>query len=306
MKRLIYLAGLPRSGSTILANVLGMHPSIHSTPSSPLCSIIQDMRRHWSDDPFLLSQLDSNFDVVNERLKRSTMAFMQAWSDETKKPIVVDKNRGWLFNIEVLRELDPNFKIVVTLRDLRSVYASIEKRHRSTLFVEFPDHLEHNLVDARASSLFSDSGLIGCVLKAIQNVKDIPNISKHVYYWRFEDFIASPQKTTEHLLKYLDVEPIAIDFNNIVQSTTESDSHYHMKYPHTIKTAIHDPESLGESLISPRIATEIFNRFGWYYSDFYPLSPSAEPTTNPLSNPTDTEDLAMIRKLELAIQEETK
>jgi len=317
MKKVIYLAGLPRSGSTLLTNLLAMHPEISSTPSSPLCNILQNMRRTWSDDPFLLAQLDSNFDAVHERLKRSTRAFIQAWSEEHDTPVVINKNRGWLGCAEWLREIDPGFKIIVTLRDLRDVYASVEKRHRKTLFMDFPDHMEHNLVDARASNLFADNGIIGGIMKAIQNIGDIPNISPHIYYWRFEDFISDPKKITDHLFEYLGVKEQEIDFDNIIQSTTESDSYYRMKYLHKIQPKIDKPTNHLEEPISPRILRQIETQFQWYFEQFYPdgftfdqevanLSASGPIKREPiLKNDNMSEDEVMIAQLEQDIKAET-
>lgn len=318
MKKIVYLAGLPRSGSTVLANILAMHPNINATSSSPLCSIVQGMRRQWSDDPFLLSQLDSNFEMVHKRLKRSTNAFMQAWVDETKKPIVVDKNRGWLMMLETLRELDPEFKMIITLRDLRRVFSSIEKRHRKTLFLDFPDHMEHNLIDVRANNLFSDNGLIGSILKGLQNIADIPDISKHLYYWRYEDLINAPQETMNGVFEFLGVDGIEIDFENITQSTKEADSYYRMKYPHSVKTELSIPE---QAPISPRILNEITNRFRWYYDMYYidvvraetrPLDEGSVDNIDSIKNldeskeleGLDDEEINIVEKLSSAIQEE--
>ena len=325
MKNIVYLSGLPRSGSTVLSNVLAMHPDISSTPSSPLCSIVQGMRKQWSDDPFLLAQLDSSFDTVHERLRRSTMAFMQAWSNEHPTPVVIDKNRGWLNGVEWLKELDPDFKIIVTLRDLRDVYTSVEKRHRKTLFLDFPDHMEHNFVDVRANALFNDGGIVGSVLKAIQNIGDIPNIASHIYYWRFEDFIENPQGITNHLFDFLGLGACNIDFDNIVQSTTESDSYYRMKYLHTISPKALKPSDHTEAQISPRILKEIESRFMWYFQQFYPqavpfgqISPSSMPqnmtpvtTMKEASVPNmnseiGPDDEVMIRELERSISAEIK
>jgi sulfotransferase len=318
MKEIVYLAGFPRSGSTVLANVLAMHPEITSTPSSPLCSIVQSMRKQWSDDPFLLAQLDDNFEGVHERLKRSTMAFMQAWSEEHPTPIVVDKNRGWLNGIEWLRELDPDFKLIITLRDLRDVYTSVEKRHRKTLFLDFPDHMEHNFVDVRANSLFNDGGIVGSILKGIQNIGDVPNIAPHIYYWRFEDFVDNPQQITDHLFDFLGVEPHEIDFDNIVQSTQESDSYYRMKYLHKISDKVSKPSDHTQAQISPRILKEIEGRFMWFFQQFYPegvpfgqRSPSSMPqnmtdaSVPPVETDIGPEDEVMIQELEKNIQAET-
>jgi len=122
----VYLAGFPRSGSTLLCNILNMHEDISSTPSSPLCNMVGAMRRNWSDDPFLLAQLDSNFEQVHNKLIQSTRAFMDAWSDNNTN-ITIDKNRGWLFQVETLKLLYPDFKIIICLRDIRDIYAVIEE-----------------------------------------------------------------------------------------------------------------------------------------------------------------------------------
>jgi sulfotransferase len=162
--------------------------------------------------------------------------------------------------------------------------------------------MEHNIVDVRANAIFSDSGLVGSILKAMQNIKDIPNILSHIYYWRFEDFIRDPNATTNHLFNYLEVEPVDIDFKNIIQSTHESDSYYRMKYTHAVQSSVSKPEDFNEIPISPRILNEIGNRFKWFYQEFYPQTLQ----TSQISPSPVADDVVMIRKLEKAIQDEVK
>lgn len=321
MKKIVYLAGLPRSGSTLLANVLAMHSDIESTPSSPLCHIVQNMRRQWSDDAFLLAQLDHDFDRIHKRLKRSTWSFMQSWFEDCKGSVAIDKNRAWIFNLELLRELDPDFKIIITLRDLKDVYASIENRHSKTLFLDFPDHMEHNIIDQRANAIFSDGGIVGSILAGIKNVADIPDIIKHIYYWRYEDFLKNPQNVITHMFDYLDVRQVKIDYANIVQSTWESDSHYRMKYPHRVYGSIIKQSEQNRTRISPRILSEIESRYSWYYDQFYPdakkvapfVEKSVEPCVSGLSHSVrmaindapENNDMVMIRQIEEQIRKET-
>lgn len=311
MKKIHYLSGLPRSGSTLLANILAMHPEIRSTPSSPLCNIVQTMRKTWSDDSFLKAQLYKDFDLIHERLKRTTRATMQAWSAEGEETNIIDKNRGWLFCLEWLRDIDPNFKMVVTLRDLRDVYASIEKRHRKTLMLDFPDKMEHNIIDVRANSIFSDAGVVGSCLKAINNIGDIPNIVKNLFMWRYEDFIDNPQGTMDKLFLFLEVEPFKIDFNNIVQSTFEDDGFYNMKYPHVVHSKFTKPLRFDEAEISPRILQTILTKFDSYYQAYYPeifrqkddkLNQFYVPDVRPTE--VNSDDEQMIIDLERAIKKE--
>ena len=305
MKEIVYLSGLPRSGSTLLANLLAMHPDIRSTPSSPLCTIVQNMRKHWSNEAFLKSQLDSNFDVVYERLKRTTRAAMNAWSFEYEDDIeiVVDKNRGWTFCLEWLRDLYPDFKMIITLRDLRNIYASEEKIHRKTLMLDFPDGMEHNIVDVRASALFEDNGIIGSCLKAVYNIGDIPDIVDHLLLWRYEDLFEDPQKAMDKTFDFLGIEPFRFDFDHIVQSTTETDSYHNMKFPHAVKTKLTKPLGFEEAKISPRILQQIVKKYQWYYQAYYPEFFVNQPSSSPV---VSTEEQNMIQELEAAIKAEAE
>lgn len=271
MNNIAFLSGLPRTGSTLLSNIFNNHPQIESTPSSPLCNIIQNMKAAWSDDPFLLAQMDKDFDnIYNHKLKKSIKSFIQSWLSTDKK-LYVDKSRAWLFCSELLQHIYGNFKMIVTIRDLRDIYASIEYQHRKTLLLNFPDKMEPNLIDARASNLFSDNGVIGSPIKALYNLGDIPNILDNIYIVRMEDFTEDPQSTINLLCQWLEVDNIELNEEIISQSTFESDSYYRFKYPHTIKNGkIEKPKSLNEKQISPRITAEIINRFSWFYKQFYP------------------------------------
>jgi len=287
--KVAFLAGLPRSGSTLLCNLLAQHPDITTTPSSPLCHLIQTLRRTWSDDHFLLSQLDHDFDNTYTRLERSMRAFIEAWS-ESGTALVIDKNRGWLSFVESLRALYPDFKMIVTLRDLRSVYASIEQRHRQTLLLDFPDHMEHNIVDSRADALFANQGVVGSTLKALNNLSDVPDIQQHLFFARFEDIVQNPTQAMAILTEWLDLPKHEYDFENIEQLTHESDSYYRMKYLHNVKREIKAPEI---APISPRISQEITNRFEWYYQRYYP---NLNDPANQQNEPESEEQISEIEK----------
>jgi sulfotransferase len=48
MKKLHLIAGLPRSGSTLLCNILNMNPNFYATPTSPLIDVIRNIRSTFS------------------------------------------------------------------------------------------------------------------------------------------------------------------------------------------------------------------------------------------------------------------
>jgi len=271
-KQIVFLSGLPRSGSTVLTHALAQHPKIQSTPSSPLCSIIQGARKQWSDEPFLLAQLDNNMDDTYSRLQKATIAFINEYSSGPK-PVTIDKSRGWLFAIELLNYLFPDFKMIITIRDLRGILASIEKRHKQTLLLEFPDHMEPNLIDARANQLFSPQGVIGGPLKAIENLDDIvPPLYQHICWCRYEDFLENPKETISFIYKWLELEPYEINLVNMqADINEESDSWYRMKYSHKIHNKFSTDNLHTDFNLSPRITKATIENYLWYYQKFYPM-----------------------------------
>lgn len=268
VKRVYYLSGLPRSGSTLLANVLNSHEEIACSGSSCLCNVIQGMRRVWSSDVFFKAQLDNNYDKMVKKVREVSRSVIYEWGNEGKD-IYIDKSRGWLYCLEWLKEIDPEFKMIITIRDLCDIYGSIEARHRESMMIEFPDGMEPNLVDVRANALFADGGVIGGPLKALYNIGDIPDIMKYLYICRYEDLVINPVGTFSSIFKFLGVKDLCIrDGDKVEQSLMESDSHYNMKYLHNIRGIISSHNSSNHK-ISPRIGAEIKKRHEWFYSNYY-------------------------------------
>jgi len=120
-KNIIYVTGLPRSGSTLLCQLLSHHPEIYcSGHSSPLCSTLMSLRHNLSDSDFLLAQLDVDFERSYQQLLKAFQGFINGWFAETQQSWVVDKNRGWLQHLETVNHLDPNFKMLVLFEHLIS------------------------------------------------------------------------------------------------------------------------------------------------------------------------------------------
>jgi len=265
--QIVFVTGLPRSGSTLLCNLLGQHSKVSVSPSSPLCHILNSAKQTWSNDPFLLAQMDQDYDRVYKKLHRLAVSMIAAWTQDDK-PVSLDKNRGWLAMAGFLKEIMPNFQMLVTLRDLRGVYASVEKQHRKTALLNFPDKTDPYLVDARANTLFENNGVIGQIVKSLQNVGDLGmDFRENIRFFHYEDFLQKPKEVISDLADWLKLESHDFDTDNIEQITHESDSWYRFKYPHQVKSKVENPEP---GFVTPRIEEEIMTRFRWFYENFYP------------------------------------
>lgn len=267
----VTVTGLPRAGSTLLCQLLAMHPEISCEgQSSPLCNMLLGIRRMASEDQFMLSQLDNSFVTSYGHLQAAMTGFLRGWmSDDAGKAVVVDKNRAWLHCIELALTLAPETKMIVCLRELGQIYGSIESQHQKTILLDSIEHMADFDRFGRADMLFAKDKVIGAPLVSIHAVQDLPAaIQEKLYFVRFEDIMSRPAACMAHVFAWLGVSPLEIDADHIeAKLIPESDSHYHMKYLHTQHTSIRPPKLHD---ISPRIQAQIEAAYSWYYQLYYP------------------------------------
>jgi sulfotransferase len=233
-----------------------------------LCNSLLATRRVISDDQFMLAQLDVQFDATYGHLKTAMQGFLHGWHADCGKPVVVDKNRAWLHCIEFLLHLDPEAKILVSIRELGQIYGSIEAQHQKTILLDFIDHLADFDRFGRADQLFAKDKAVGAPLSSIQAVQDLPQAVKdRLYFVKFEDLVAQPVQTMKHVFKWLGVAEHTIDTKRLTVRPHESDSHYRHKYLHRQQAKLAPPRHHD---IPPRIQELIERACGWYYEWFYP------------------------------------
>ena len=273
------VAGLPRAGSTLLCQLLAEHPDIQCEGhSSPLCNALLMTRRSISDDSFLLSQLDVQFDTSYGHLKTAMQGFLHGWNADCDKSTVVDKNRAWLHCIEFLLELEPDAKLLVSIRDLTQVYGSIEAQHQKTILLDFIDHLADFDRLGRADQLFAKDKAIGAPLSSIQAVQDLPQAVKdRIFFVRFEDLVAQPAATMSGIYQWLGLAAHTINPKQLTVRPHESDSHFRHKYLHKQQAEI---LPVRPHMIPARAQELIKKACAWYYEWFYP-GLAEQPSTKP-------------------------
>ena len=267
---LICVSGLPRSGSTLLCQLLAQHPDVYSTGhSSPLVGILENIRSSLSSNDFSLAQLDVDFDLAYGRMGNVLKSVIQGWFAETDKPYVVDKNRGWLRMAEMLNDLHQDWRILVCVRDLTQIYGSIESQHAKTRFLNFADGTDAHGAMARADRLFGNGGVVGGPLSFIRDIQDIldPAIHERIQYVPFEYLMQNPTKAVTEMFDWLGLKKFEIDPNALETRPHESDSYYRFKFRHKTHSSIKAP---ARHKIPPRVEDGLRKNYKWYFDKFYP------------------------------------
>ncbi len=266
---IIYVAGLPRSGSTLMCQLLAQHPQIYSTGhSSPLSNSLKKIRGSLTEDAFMLAQMDVDFELAYNRIQSAMTGFINGWFAETELAVVVDKNRGWLSDLALLKTVDPNFKMIVCVRSPDQIWGSIESRHQKTALLDFPDGLANLTPFERADKLFAPKGVVGGPLKLIHDLQDIDaDTQKRLYYVLFEDMLLRPMEVMAEVFQWAGVSEFRFNPQQLTVRPHESDSHYRFKYPHKTYTQLN---AASQHVVPQRIVKEIKSKYAWFYELFYP------------------------------------
>jgi sulfotransferase len=107
------IAGLPRSGSTLLCQILNMNPDFQATQTSPLAEMLNAQQSVFSHSP--------SFKAVDrmdyyDKFADAQKAFIKAYYSGDK--IVFDKNRGWTNSLRNIDEIfdHSDSKVIWTYR----------------------------------------------------------------------------------------------------------------------------------------------------------------------------------------------
>jgi hypothetical protein len=272
MEQIHFCGGLPRTGSTVLMNILQQNSKIFTTNTCALADLI-------SDHILVKSRYREQFQAMSlEQADRAMYGLVHGathgWFDAlTNKPIVISKNRTW----SNLLHLYPNSKFICMVRDLRDIVESFEKINANTLALHsFSD--DNSFVpsmsepekyayyfkckNALTLALANDIQRMMCVFK-----KD----NKRVVFIRYEDFSANPQYILNKLYKFLDLDYYEHDLYNIDQSMLFEHDHAYFKerVDHiTHKTFQYYKEPV--RTLSKQFQNEILKNYKWFYDGFYP------------------------------------
>jgi sulfotransferase len=237
MKKLNLIAGMPRSGSTLLCNLLNMNPSFHATATSPMIDVVHNMRSTFSHNPtFKTNDRLSQYENMRIGLK----GFIDGFYHD--KNIVFDKCRGWSNNLPLLDAIlqHTDTKIIWTYRDPVEVVSSIETHYQKTILLENPDEIggvDFSTIGARVDAFINDGGIVARPVWLLNDAYEM-GYSDRILLVRYGDLTMNPQETLNKIHKFIGEKPFAYDKDNFIdlkQTTIEFDGLYNFKFPHTIK-----------------------------------------------------------------------
>jgi len=255
-KTIHMIAGLPRSGSTLLCNILNQNPRFHATSTSGILEIVLTIRNQWEN----VAEFRAS---PNKEGKAAVLKqILPSYYSTIDRPVVFDKSRGWGAYIEMAEHiLDRKIKMLVPVRDIVDILASFEKLYRSQSHEwQFPQEknnfAEWQTVEGRAGIFMRNDQPVGAAYNRIRDALS-RGFADRLLFIEFEHLTTDPHTTMESIYNFLGEDHFEHDFNNVEQVTHENDDMHGIPGLHTIRPKVEPVIVDAKSLIGE----QAFNRF---------------------------------------------
>ena len=238
MNREFYcVSSLPRSGSTLLCNILAQNPRFHATHTSGCLDVLFGIRNQWHQ------LIEHKAHPDDASLQRVLKAILMAYYEDVEKPVIIEKSRGWMAYLELLEQiLGKQAKILVPIRPLPDILSSMEKLNRETSRVKQPsgeaeNYFQFQTQEGRCEYWLRGDNLVGLaynrVMDAIQR-----GFKDRLHFIKFNELTTNPKDTLNSIYEFLGEEPYEHNFNHVEQVTTENDELHGYVGLHTIKPKV--------------------------------------------------------------------
>lgn len=230
-----FINGMPRSGSTLLANILNQNPRFWATPTSGLCQLLLQTNSSWSQIPELRAS-------ATPADKMNTLGRMfEGFHENIDQPVIFSKSRGWVCAFELLEKILPKPpKIIVTYRDIPSILSSCEKLFRKELaspasVAQWGANME--TVEGRLDFWTGSDQLVGGAYNRIRDCVRRGHRDR-MHFVNFDDLTTKPDNTLGELYAFLGEPYFVHDFNSVEQTTIEKDIEHGFVDLHTIRREV--------------------------------------------------------------------
>lgn len=222
-----FVSGLPRSGTTLLMNLLGQNPAHHVGPTSGLIHLMRAVMDRWTECQEFQAQ---GLEIVRPMVLGAMRGLFTGFYSEplAQGKIVFDKSRGWVHYIELVESiLGRPIRVITMVRDIRAIAGSWEKiyRRRGIEYKPTEDDtsVDMDTVEGRTRRILSPDQVTG---RSIGRVRDaLRRCPDRLVIVPYDQFTADPLATMASIHRALDLPPFNYDPDNVVQMTHEDDNY---------------------------------------------------------------------------------
>lgn len=194
--KLIFVGGSPRSGTTLMQNMLDSHPEIAGGPEYDNIPYFLHLRAvlHGSIDKGR-TRVFADKETVSREIGFLIERLLQPYMQRQNKRLLSEKTPWNVLHFIELLEIFPAARFIFCIRDPRAVLSSllqVGKREKNN--TKLPDHAR----DLRAAL---------ALIKQYNNAGfNSISVSPRVLLVRYEDLVTQPEQETKRLCAFLETD----------------------------------------------------------------------------------------------------
>lgn len=250
MEQLYFIAGLPRSGSTLICNILKQNPKVHAQAVSGLCTVFNSIHMNWDS-------IEPHKEYPNHNAKLSVLtSILNTYHSNITKPFIFDKDRMWISKIGLVEAItQKKVKILCCVRNPAEILTSFEKIRKTNPTIAILPDLnlgEKTSIAARAYFYSSPEGALGAAHTGIKDAITEGYVDRLLFV-DYSKFCNEPKKQIKRIYDFFELPDYTHDLENISQEEIYDDKirflpNLHKIKPKLQKTTVNCVEYLGLDL----------------------------------------------------------
>lgn len=236
-----FIFGHARSGTTVLARLIRLHPQVHCNYQAHFFTR-PPLLKSLVDKPEISEWLQRGSNRWNRGsdpspviLRVSADYLMEREARRLGKTIVGDKSPSSLLDgkaVQLLHQVYPDGHLIYIVRDGRDTALS----HRFQAFIDFPDQLPKEDLEIRRAfasnpepflrgekSVFSEKALLRAAQGWVRNITETHQVGQelfknHYYSLKYEDLLSQPWEQMQKIWESLGADTHLIDLENAVST----------------------------------------------------------------------------------------
>jgi sulfotransferase len=223
-KKIFFLAGLPRTGSTLLSSILSQNPKICASGYSPVCQLMWDMKLSCEGNSYQAILANNRTDTQYDLIKSIPYIYYK----NINRKYILDKCRNWITpeNLKLIKDyITPTPKIIVLTRNIDEILDSYSNIRQAN---GHPKPLK-GVIDRSNDFIYND-------FKNVEYAKN--NNNGEFIFIDYHDFISSPKDTIDSIYDFFEIKRYNHYFKNIFNPYPENDLVYGLMGLHDIRPNI--------------------------------------------------------------------
>ena len=210
-RKIHFISGLPRSGSTLLSAILRQNPRFYAGMTGPVAGLFNTLQTEMSGkNEFSVFISDAHRQAVLKGLIENFYAI------QTPAPVVFDTHRLWCTKIPVLNELFPQAGVIACVREVPWVIDSVERLVRKNKYQPSSifNYQAGGTVYARVDYLAEKDGLVGFAHRALKEAF-FGEHTQRLMLLQYETLVGDPARALRAVYDFIGEPRFEHDFEHV-------------------------------------------------------------------------------------------